>query len=270
MGIDVSTTLGIAGLVVGIASIVVAYRLRAKKRLSFRILSVRTILNIDQAYGLYGRLSATMDGRPLGLVNDKIDIVTVKIWNSGTEAISKQDFEGENYLSYGESYHSTYVLTPGVKVTSEDPSPMLSTFKDEGYVSFSEDLRKHHPLAVGVRSNNVVAMQDGKNFDKLLFLPLLFNKGDSIIVQTIVRNYGKFNMEAHIAGCDSPKEHKSKLSLFSKVMSSTFATVVKLILSITSCIAILAFATVSSTSTKPEPVTFLQPIRKVVMMGTER
>jgi len=143
-------------------------------------------VSVREAKALQGRLAITLDGQPTQ--NLDIKTVLVRIKNTGTEPISSDDFETDGYLMYG----------PDAEVLADG------------------DIRGHPTRAT------VIALRDQSQPNQLLLKPLLINKGESIVIRALVKQFGGFILEGRWRGCPTPKEERESSTPFSIGIVVTF------------------------------------------------
>jgi len=146
---------------------------RRRKELSSCVLSVEPLVSISEVDELGGRLVVALDGQPAqGL---SISVVVVRVWNSGTEAIGRDDFETEGFLTYGQG---AIVLTDG-EIRNPPARATTSAPRDPG-----------DPGNPGRPADPA----------QLLLKPMLFNSRESVDIRVLVRGYHEFAMAGRIKG----------------------------------------------------------------------
>jgi len=148
----------IIAILVGVAVAIIVYLMqRQRKELSYDIISSTPLLSHEEE--VKGKLQISFEGKPV----EKVQLVLVRIANSGNVPIEAKDYERQINFSFGES---AQVLA--AEVAEVEP-----------------------------RSLEVPPNVEGK---KVVLPRILMNKGDSFTVKMLVNGYKGLDVDGRIAG----------------------------------------------------------------------
>ncbi len=158
----VSAIIASAALII---TLVVLFIRQQRKQLSYELIERKPIISINEEIELRGRLDITFDGQPL--LRPDLEIVTVRISNTGNVPVDDEDYSGPIKLSFGANAE---------------------------VISVS--------VATEPRTFDAQAQVDPPQNNQVLILPVLLNKGQSIIVKALVRGATQLEVYAHIKGVE--------------------------------------------------------------------
>lgn len=186
----------VAAVLIGFGGIWVTMWLRNRKALSYEVVSAFPIVTVNHAAKT---LTEAIEIRYHGMPVKDVQLVVVRIWNSGNVAIAPDDYvKTGNYVRSIEVSFGGQVLAAGVvsTVPPMDPNELLM------------------PGGTGPDTTSVK------------FQPILLNPKDTITLTALVTNYtGKVEVTGRIVGVSAIRKGVSgQWSLNTRVFVATFVT----------------------------------------------
>jgi hypothetical protein len=150
-------------LVTIVVTIVIYMRQRQRKKVSYTVLSSVPLLSVKEE--IKGNLQILFNGKPI----QQVQLVEVKIINSGNIPIQKTDYEHPISLSFGKT---AQILSAEVK----------------------EKIPRNIDATIGIKEG------------KIILEPTLLNGGDSVILKMLVTMFEKVIVDGRIAGVKEIRE----------------------------------------------------------------